>query len=389
MPIPRSALPVTACIVAVTLPLALASCGTDRQSAVNPSSSTASPNTNAAALNTPLTVPEPPLTSTPAPDCLAAKRIHNNHNNVCATWENNAKNFTAPATLSTNPSNFTLAAFDAGGTSTHHANATPGTFGDWTWGATSASQFYDASMSWQFNSAEPADTVNGNAVQEYNAPVGSSCSTGQQYLSCFVTKAEVIDPFDTERLYKVTYGLFNAPLTVQIRNNTGKTMTRQGTPTTSFVRDSAAGTGGTETIPPAVAGTAEAATYGMYRSTSGQPASFQVVYKFPDANFPDQTTHYATVTVDMTPSAVGDARNWTVNTSKTNCVDNPIGGSSPQKVPLVPERGPDGGRFEPLGPLAIGGDHCHRTTSAPRWAASAQMWSRTTGRPSLRVWSGR
>lgn len=332
MGIPRSSSSVAALIVAMALPAGLVACGADQQSAVVPSSADASANVNADAQNTPLTVTQPPLASTPAPDCLAAKRIHNNHNNVCATWENNAGVFTAAATLSTSGPNFQLAAFDAGGTSTHHNNQTPATFGDWTWGATSASQFYDASMSWQFNSKEPADTVNGNAVQEYNSPTSSSCSTGQQYLSCYVTKAEVIDPFDTERLYKVTYGVFNAPLTVQIRNNTGKTMAVQGTPLTSFVRDSTAGTGGTQTIPPAASGSASAATYGMYRSTSGQPASFQVVYAFPDATNPE-ITHNVTVTADMTPTAVGDARTWAVNTSKSSCIDNPIGGgSSPSRA---------------------------------------------------------
>jgi hypothetical protein len=141
-----------------------------------------------------------------------------------------------------------------------------------------------------------------------------------------------VDPFDGERLFQVAYGIFNAPLTVQVRNNTGKTMALQGTPAKSFVTSSAKGTAGTDSIAPASDGKANSATWAMYRSNGGQPASFQAVYSFPDTN-DTAVTHTVTVAADVTPVvAGGDARSWTVNTAKSTCVDDPIGGSSPAKA---------------------------------------------------------
>lgn len=305
----------------------LAGCGADSQSATSP------PSAGSLTVATPelLSVAKPEVGSAVVADCLGAKRIHNNHNNVCAVWENNAPTFSGPGQLST-ASNFTVTSFDGNAGSHHHVNATPTAFGDGTWGATSAEHLYDATMAWQFASAEPADTVSGTAEQVYNGPTSSGCSTQQQYLSCFVTKSNTVDPFDGERLYQVAYGIFNAPLTIQIRNNTGKTMTLQGTPAQSFVLASTKGSAGTAAIPPALDGKASAATWGMYRSNGGQPASFQTVYSFPDTN-DAAVTHSVTVTADVTPVAAGgDARSWTVNTSKSTCVDDPIGGSSPAKA---------------------------------------------------------
>lgn len=308
----------------------LAGCGADAQSATG-SAGQDSASDPAFAASEPLSVDKPDTTGAIVADCLGAKRVHNNHNNVCAVWENNAPTFNGPGQLTTD-GNFTVTSFDGNAGSHHHVNHTPAAFGEGTWGATSAEHLYDASMAWQFAAAEPADTVSGTAVQVYNGPTSSSCNTGQQYLSCFVTKAATVDPFDGERLYQVAYGIFNAPLTVQIRNNTGKAMALQGPPAQSFVLPSSKGTGGTESVAPAVDGRVGAATWGMYRSNGGQPASFQVTYTFADTN-DAAVTHAVTVTADVTPVvAGGDARSWNVNTSRSTCVDNPIGGSSPAKA---------------------------------------------------------
>lgn len=333
----RRTLTGSAFVVAAAVAMApvLAGCGADAQSATaEPDAAVTSAVAAgaAAAVDTaPLTVDKPDVANAVVADCLGAKRQHNNHNNVCAVWENNAPSFSGPGQLST-AGNFTVTSFDGNAGSHHHVNATPGTFGDGTWGATSAEHFYDATMAWQFTSAEPADTVSGTAQLIYNGPTSSNCTTGQQYLSCFVTKAATVEPFDGERLYQVAYGIFNAPLTVQVRNNTGKTMTLQGPPAQSFVLPSAKGTSGTDTIAPASDGRANAAIWSMYRSNGGQPASFQVTYSFADTT-DAAVTHTVTVTADVTPvNPGGDARSWTVNTSKSTCVDNPIGGSSPAKA---------------------------------------------------------
>ncbi|MDQ1248962.1 MAG: hypothetical protein QG597_3336 [Actinomycetota bacterium] len=331
--------PTVAGLVVLVTAVALTGCGNTQESAVQPEAVTPSEAVASSEVTGQpelagdqlLSVPMPGVVGAGAADCLRAKRAHNNTNNVCATWENNAPVFSAPAVLSNEVPNFTITSFDGDAGSHHHVNQTPVAFGPWTWGATSAEKFYDATMAWQFASAEPPDTVTGNAKHDFDSAVGSSCSTATQYLNCFVSKAEQNPNFDGEHAYLLTYGLINAPLTVQIRNNTGKTMTQQGSPAQNYVLPSAKGTAGTATIAPAAGGQAQAATFGMYRANGGQASSFQVVYAFPDTN-DAAVTHVVTVKADIAPTRTDDVRTWTANTSKSSCVDNPIGGSSPAKA---------------------------------------------------------
>lgn len=274
--------------------------------------------------------PVPAVSGLQPSDCQAAGRVHDNKHNICATWINNAPNFIAPKTLVQGPINFTYNSIDAGGVNAHHINRYPGWFGTSTWAATSAETGYGASMNWVFSAAEPSDTITGSATQDKDNGHTESCTGVQGYVGCHVTRSDMVG-MDGNRFLMVTYDLINAPLTVMVVNNTGQQMTVEGSASFSNAMASARGSVGTASIAPASGGTANSAIFGGYRSTGGQAASFKVVYSFPDTN-DRSVTHKVTVALEMVPSKASDFAAWGVDTSKSTCTDNPIGGSSPPKA---------------------------------------------------------
>ena len=264
-------------------------------------------------------------------DCTAAVRVHDNKHNICATWVNDAPNFLAPGQLFTGPFNFSYDSIDAGGDTAHHINKYPDPwFGASTWAATSAATNYGASMNWVFSSKEPADTITGAATQDKDNDHNAGCNGVQGYIACFVTRSDMT-AVDGDRVHNVTYDLINAPLTVVIANNTGQQMTAVGSTALSNLLGSPKGTSGTGSIAPSGGGPAKTATFGGYRRTGGQAASFKAVYAFPDtAN--RAVTHQVTIDIEMLPNKTSDFRTWGVDTSRSTCTDNPLGGSSPDKA---------------------------------------------------------
>ncbi|MFI0431918.1 MAG: hypothetical protein ACH36H_02105 [Candidatus Nanopelagicales bacterium] len=347
---------IATCGLALTTLLALGGCGADAQSATAPDGNSAD-SPSSAQSGSLLTVDKPPpsqsppaelvadVTTPPAPqlspppedavlqaapgDCATAVRIHDNKHNICATWTNDAPNFLAPKQLFTGPLNFSFDSIDANGDTAHHINKYPAPwFGASTWAATSAATGYGASMNWVVSSNEPGDTISGVATQDKDNDHTQPCNGVEQYVACLVTRAEM-SAIDGNRVFNVTYDLVNAPLTVEVINNTGKPMTLTAAPALSNIKASGKGTAGTASIAPSAQGTpAKSAIFGSYRHTGGQAASLKAVYSFPDATNGD-VTHMVTVAIEMVPNKSADPRSWTVDTSRSSCTDNPIGGSSP------------------------------------------------------------
>ena len=335
--------------------LLLGACGADAQSATDAPSAGASAQSSPGSSGDLLTVnkpaPEqsppaelvadvttpPPVLAAPTEsalglgpvDCAAAVRVHDNKHNICATWTNDAPNFYAPKSLFTGPVNFSADSIDANGDTAHHINKYPDPwFGASTWAATSAATGYGASMNWVFSSNEPGDTITGAATQDGSDKKNYSCSSVQQYVGCFVTRSDLTN-VNGDVVHNVTYDLVNAPLTAEILNRTGQTMTLVGTPSLSNAAASAKGTSGTAAIAPSPeGGAAKSAVFGACRRTGGQAASLKAVYSFPDKAL-DGVTHRVTVDIEMIPTPATDFRNWTVDTSRSSCTDNPVGGSSP------------------------------------------------------------
>ena len=329
---------VTSSLVLAAVLVLSAACASDQQSAVTADSEAAELGTPPAATEVEvdmLTVDKPPPDLEGVSNCPGAVAIHDNKHNVCATWVNDAPVFTGPAVLSNAAPNFTVSSFDANGTSAHHVTQSPAPFGPSTWGATSAQTGYGAAMNWTFKSAEPDETVNGSATQDGDNDKSATCSSATQYVACDVMSS-TITAINGERAHILSYGLLNAPLSVQVINNTGKPMARAAQPLLNQMKSSAAGSANTVSIAPAAGGQASSAIFGLYRSASGKSASFQTVFSFPDTN-DAAVTHKVTVTAELavvkpTDGSAGDPRTWRVDTSKSSCVDNPIGGSSPAKA---------------------------------------------------------
>ena len=316
------------------LTLVLSGCGNDQQAATT-SDSSAQGQPSAAAEGSPgatpaagplLTVDKPAPAApdlTGAANCPGAVRINDNKHNICATWVNDAPVFTGPGVLSNATANFDVRRFDANGTSTHHVSHKPDPFGPSTWGATSAATGYGASMDWTFGSAQPQDTINGSATQDSDDGHTATCgaSTGQ-YLLCAATSTTMTQ-IDGNRVNVVAYDIVNAPLTVQVVNNTGKPMAATGKPTLDRLQSSTAGSASTASISPA-----QSATFGLFRA-SGQSASFRVTFAFDDAS-DTQIKHNVTVTAQAKLVNAGqpDYRLWGMDTAGSSCVDNPSSGSA-------------------------------------------------------------
>lgn len=281
----------------------------------------------------------------PGQDCTGAAEKYNNKHNICASWDGTqAAPFVSVGQVGTSTSVFSSTEFNAGGTSDHHVTAQPGSFGANTWGATSADENYGASMNWTFAVSEPSDTVSGAATQTGDSNGSQSCNNGT-YIACSATgqMGQVggsSNPTNPEN--RVSYQLANAPMVVDVINNTGATMTQQGAPVLNYLQPSTTGSSGnaaciapvSPTGTPAPCPSASGpspiregtATSAFYRQLGVNTGEYKVVYSFADVNNP-QVTHNVTIDVQATPANTGGSSiaEWTTTTANTTCTDNPTG----------------------------------------------------------------
>lgn len=307
--------------------LLLAACGNDPQSATPATTTASEPASQSAgadgASTGPLTVDKPAPDLDGTANCPAAVRVHNNKHNICATWTNDAPAFTGPGVLSNAPTNFKVAGFDANGTSTHHVSQMPAAFGPSTWGATSAATGYGASMAWSFTSAQPQDTISGSATQDSDDGHTADCGASVgQFLLCTKTSS-AMSQIDGDRVHIVGYSIVNAPLTVQVVNNTGEAMTSTGKPALDRVQSSPAGSANTTTV-----NAKQSAYFGLYRAAN-QSATFRAEFSFADGGNP-KITHKVAVTAQakLVNPDEPDVASRRMDTSGSSCVDNPSSGSA-------------------------------------------------------------
>lgn len=365
---PRAGAAVGACGAAVGL-LALAGCGD--QQAVLPQGSSA---------------PTASTVQLGDANCDAAAHADIHLHNICAYWLNEAPIYVKPGPPQAGtadqftsayftPTNSTTSSGDPAvdaaaqmaqdpgdGASpdpsesalgTYDINQRPGSFGTQTWGATSAKKGYTAFMTWGFTVKEPTNNnvteqLSGRAIQGSNSS-SAECGTGI-YTTCVADKPQPQPPpgknSDGDQQIIATYHFRNAPLQVNITNNTGQTMTRSAVPTYSGTVASKAGTGFLPpagqaspsptatpsgdpgaTLPPIDLATTDGFAYAMYRAVSGPTVSFGVTYEFPDSNPNLKVTHVVTINIQVAQGATP------VTTADSKCTDNPVGGSSsPQEA---------------------------------------------------------
>ena len=174
--------------------------------------------------------------------------------------------------LSNTTANFTVSKFDANGTSTHHVNQTPEPFGASTWARPAPPPVTE--RRWTGASRAPNRPTPSMVPRPRTATTTRArrAALGRAIpgLLCQLVEHPQIDG---DRVHLLSYGIVNAPMTVQVVNNTGQTMTASGS-ATSIASQQAR-------LAPPTPGSinqGQSAYYGLFRAT-GQSATFRVSYR--------------------------------------------------------------------------------------------------------------